>query len=78
MWEIGILAGGSPLRLGSGDRCRNPAVTASDVTDIGAVFVADPFMILRKGLWYLFFEVLRKDNLLGEIGLAVSNDLLAW
>lgn len=66
------------MRLGSGDRCRNPAVTASDITDIQAVFVADPFMILREGLWYLFFEVLRKDTLLGEIGLAVSKDLLAW
>ncbi len=53
-------------------------MTARDVTDIEAVFVADPFMILRKGLWYLFFEVLRKDTLLGEIGLAVSNDLVAW
>jgi hypothetical protein len=78
VWEIGILIGGSPFKWGPDDRCRNPALTARDVTDIEADFVADPFMILRKGLWYLFFEVLRKDNLLGEIGLAVSSDLLVW
>jgi hypothetical protein len=78
MWEIGILAADSPLDWESRDRWRNPVVTARDVTDVDADFVADPFMIFRDGHWYLFFEVLRKDTLLGEIGLAVSSDLLAW
>jgi hypothetical protein len=78
VWEIGILAAGSPLDFRSADPGKNRAITARDVTDIEAIFVADPFMILKRGLWYLFFEVLRKDTLLGEIGVAVSNDLLAW
>ena len=76
MWEIGILGGSSPLDWGI--PTRNPALTAEDVTDVEAEFVADPFMIFQDRLWFLFFEVLRKDLHTGEIGLAVSSDLLAW
>jgi hypothetical protein len=76
VWEIGILGGHSPLDLGYPNR--NPALTAGDVTDVEAEFVADPFMIFKNHLWYLFFEVLRKDLQTGEIGLAVSGDLRDW
>jgi hypothetical protein len=76
VWEIGILGGISPLDWGI--PTRNPALTAGDVTDVEAEFVADPFMIFRNRLCYLFFEVLRKDLYTGEIGVAVSSDLLAW
>lgn len=76
MWEIGILGGSSPLDWGI--PTKNPALTARDVTDVEAEFVADPFMIFRDRIWYLFFEVLRKDLGTGEIGVAVSSDLLAW
>ena len=48
------------------------------VTDVEADFVADPFMISRNGVWHLFFEVFRKDRSVGEIGLAVSSDLVSW
>src|SRR6478672_7627198 len=78
VWEIGILAASSPLEWASDDRSRNPVVTSRDVNDVEAIFVADPFMISSNGLWYLFFEVLRKDTLLGEIGLAVSGNLKTW
>ena len=67
MWEIGILDGLSPLEWKSDRQAWNPAVTARDVTDIEAEFVADPFMIRRKGVWHLFFEAFRKDRRLGEI-----------
>jgi len=53
-------------------------LTAGDIVDVRAAFVADPFMILRKGVWYLFFEVLRDYTRTGEIGLAVSEDLVRW
>jgi hypothetical protein len=53
-------------------------MTARNVTDIEAEFVADPFLICRKGCWHLFFEAFRKDRQLGEIGLAVSSDILSW
>jgi len=56
----------------------NPALTAREVTDIEADFVADPFLYRKNGLWYLFFEALRKETETGEIGLAVSTDLFGW
>src|ERR1700686_9333 len=45
MWEIGILRGGSPLEWASPREGRNPVLTARDITDVKAEFVADPFMI---------------------------------
>ena len=78
MWEIGILAADLPLQWGSGGLARNPVLTAGDIVDVRAAFVADPFMILRKGVWYLFFEVLRDYTRTGQIGLAVSEDLVRW
>jgi hypothetical protein len=56
----------------------NPVLTAGKVTDIKADFVADPFMVSKDGVWYLFFEAFRKDTATGEIGLAVSTDLHDW
>jgi len=78
VWEIGILNGSSPLEWKPDGEWRNPAVTSRQVTDVEADFVADPFMICKKGVWHLFFEVFRKDRRLGEIGLAVSSDLASW
>jgi hypothetical protein len=48
------------------------------VNDIPAKFVADPFMVRRDGVWYMFFEVMNMRTHLGEIGLATSNDALHW
>jgi hypothetical protein len=78
VWEIGIVNGSSPLEWKADGEWRNPAVTWRQVTDVEADFVADPFMICRKGVWHLFFEAFRKDRRQGEIGLAVSTDLLGW
>jgi hypothetical protein len=78
VWEIGILGGPSPLQWTSEHRYRNPILTAADLTDVKADFVADPFMIWRGDVWYLFFEAFRKSHRLGEIGLAVSADATNW
>jgi hypothetical protein len=78
VWEIGIINGISPLEWKTDGESRNPVVTATDVTDIEADFVADPFLICRQGVWHLFFEAFRKDQQLGEIGLAVSRDIWSW
>jgi len=56
----------------------NPVLTAADVTDIEAEFVADPFMLRKGDQWHLFFEVLRKADKRGEIGLATSHDAVHW
>ena len=64
---------------------RNPIIACSDVTDVLASFVADPFLYFPNGTgvgapWYAFFEVknMNKDHSLngrrGQIGAAVSYD----
>jgi hypothetical protein len=78
IWSIGMLVGDDPCGLVPADGITNPVLTADDVTDIAALFVADPFIVRKDGVWYMFFEVLNKSNQRGEIGLAVSDDGLAW
>lgn len=78
LWSIGIYSGPSPYRLSPASGARNPVLTRDDVTDVRALFVADPFMIRRHDSWYMFFEVYNYDTARGEIGLATSKDGLAW
>lgn len=54
----------------------NPVLTAVDVKDMPARFVADPFLIQEQGTFYLFFEVLGVDR--GVISLATSVDGRRW
>ncbi|WP_152619469.1 glucosamine inositolphosphorylceramide transferase family protein [Cohnella kolymensis] len=56
----------------------SPSLQASDVTDVEAEFVADPFMMFHKSKYYLFFEVLDRSTGKGVIGLAISNDGKEW
>ncbi len=77
-WSIAMYAGPSPLQLEPVAELQRPILDGSEVTDIAAHFVADPFMLQRAGHWYLFFEILNADNGLGEIGLAQSADGLHW
>jgi hypothetical protein len=57
-WSIGIYSGSSPLSLGPHAGLTNPVLTAADVTDVDAEFVADPFLINHERGWFMFFEVL--------------------
>lgn len=77
-YSIGIYTGKSPFELKSPAEVTNPVLTAEDVTDVNALFVADPFMVKEKGVWYMFFEVLNQESFHGDIGLAVSNDGFNW
>jgi hypothetical protein len=74
-WSIGIYTGASPFELSAPDNLENPVITAADIMDIPADFVADPFMIQENSTWYMFFEVMSRR---GEIGLAQSSDGLHW
>jgi hypothetical protein len=76
-WAIGIYVGDSPYNLSSRNQ-KNPVLTASDVTDVRARFVADPFMTYQKDKWYMFFEVLNIGTEQGDIGLATSVDGFTW
>jgi len=77
-WSIGIYAGDSPLRLRPAEGVVNPVLTAKQVTDVPAEFVADPFMIQIGQRWYMFFEVWNRRTQKGEIGLAISDDTKSW
>eukprot|EP00736_Rhodelphis_marinus_P013998 Rmarinus@m.28245 len=52
----------------------NPVITADDVTDADAVFVADPFVTAWHGVYHMFFEVMVRGVFHGRIGHAVSRD----
>ena len=78
IWSIGIYEGNNISNLRPSPNVRNPVLTAMDVNDVAAEFVADPFMIEHKGKWYMFFEVLNSRTNQGNIGLAISDDCLHW
>lgn len=82
-WAIGIIRGSSPYQWQlqsdlSEPNLANPVLTADDVYDVVADFIADPFMINIDGRWSMFFEVLNAEVNRGEIGLATSKDGLSW
>lgn len=77
-WSIGMYAGASPTALTPVPGLLNPVLTRQDVTDVNAAFVADPFMLLAQGTWYMFFEVLESRCDRGMIGLATSPNGLQW
>ena len=77
-WSIGIYSGDSPTRFIPMPGVHNPVLTAADVTDIRADFIADPFMVNEGGAWYMFFEVKNAATQQGDIGLATSPDAVHW
>jgi hypothetical protein len=77
-WSIGIYLGKSHVDLAPPETISNPVLTAKDITDVPADFVADPFMLHENGTWYMFFEVMNARDRKGDIGLATSVDGLKW
>jgi hypothetical protein len=78
IWSIGIYTGPTLFDLQPVRGIKTPAVSAQDVTDIQAMFVADPFMIKVEDTWYMFFEVMDAEYTKGTIGLATSKNGLVW
>jgi hypothetical protein len=62
----------------NGNKLEKPTLQASDVTDVPAEFIADPFIISHESNLYLFFEILDKSSEKGIIGLATSEDGEKW
>jgi hypothetical protein len=77
-WSIGVYSGSTPFTLSAHPQVRNPILSANDVHDVPASFVADPFMLRVDTTWYMFFEVFNWRSNKGEIGLAVSPDGIDW
>ena len=61
-WSIGIFLGESIFNLSDPINISNPVISASDVTDCDAYFVADPFLFYTDSVKYLFFEVWNKAS----------------
>ena len=77
-WSIGIYSGEFPFTLHPDENVDNPVLTRANVSDVDAMFVADPFMISVENGWYMFFEVMNQRTGKGEIGCATSDDALKW
>ena len=77
-WSIGIYSGASPYHLEGPEGVQNPVLTSRSITDIPALFVADPFLLRQADTWYMFFEVMHAGTEHGEIGLATSPDGRQW
>jgi hypothetical protein len=68
----------SPLNLQPHPHVSNPVLSAADVTDVSANFVADPFIVHDNGTFHLFFEVEYGTGPDYGIGHATSPDGLSW
>lgn len=77
-WSIGVYVGESPLSLIPLGSTINPVLTARDVTDIEARYVADPFLVHIGNTYFMFFEALNGIDNKGDIALASSTDGLEW
>jgi len=78
LWSIGIVTGRSPLELRHARGALNPVLTRENVSDVRAMFVADPFLLRVGDQWHMFFEVYNFDADRGEIAWATSNNGFAW
>lgn len=78
-WAIGLYRSSTtePF-LFTGEGVDNPILTAEDVTDVEAKFLADPFLVRDSDKYYVFFEVWNVVTDHGDIGVAVSGDGLNW
>lgn len=77
-WTIGIYQGDSPFNFPASLNKRNPILTAEDVTDVPAKFVADPFLVQEDETWYLFFEVYNQNTKQGDLAVATSSNARNW
>jgi CelD/BcsL family acetyltransferase involved in cellulose biosynthesis len=78
-WAIAIYGGRSLSTLAPLHGDDRPALTFSDIVDLPARFVADPFLVRDGQRWLLFFEVMNAARESGEIALASSDDEgLSW
>lgn len=75
IWSIGVFY---TEKLTDLDKDINLALSAKDITDVNARFVADPFVIKRNNKWYMFFEIYDQDKQKDVIGFASSENGIKW
>jgi hypothetical protein len=71
-WSISVYTGQSLATLAPADATGRPALTGRDATDLPGRAVADPFLLVKDGAWFLFFEIWNADTGRGEIAYASS------
>lgn len=76
-WTVAVYKGSDPFSLSPVDGL-SPAFAPCHITDIRCDGVADPFLLQRNDLFYLFFEVLNHATGRGEIAHAISSDGWKW
>ena len=74
VYSIGIYAGPQPWAVVPDARVGCPVLTAEQVTDVPASYVADPFLLRDGDRWWMFFEIWNWQKKQGEIGLASAAD----
>ena len=77
-FSIGVLSGQNLAALNQSSVKPTPVLSRSSVTDVPAVFVADPFILKRQDTWYMFFEIMSHLDYKGCIGCATSTDGVKW
>lgn len=78
VFSIGIYTGKNPFDLKPAKGVTNPVLTASDVSDVTADFVADPFILRDGDQWHMFFEVMNRETQRGQISCATSTNGYQW
>lgn len=78
LWSIGIYEGDNPLDISATTELDNPILSANDVTDIDASYVADPFLVYENDEYFVFFEIYNWESKQGDIGYALSSDGKDW
>lgn len=78
LWSIGVYEGQNPFELAAADGVDNPIISSEDVTDIDASYVADPFMVFKDNIYYVFFETYNWETKQGDIAYAISKDGIKW
>ncbi len=79
VWSIKVFASNSVVTERPAEKVlKTPTLEATDVTDLPAEFIADPFIIIHNSKYYMFFEVLDKSTMKGVISFAQSEDGHSW
>ena len=76
VWSIAIYEGESPFDLHPTHEIL--ALTAEQVDDVPALFVADPFLYQHQGQQWMFFELLNQSTSQGDIGVARQTEDGRW
>lgn len=75
-YAIGIMEGENPFKFND-INIKNPVLSVANFKDTNILYVADPF-IIKNNIFYMFFEVLKRNDMKGVIALATSEDCITW